>query len=64
MVTGFSVNTTDDNVFEDDETFKLAIDTRTLPSQVTVNGDRTTVVTIVDNEGGKNQCNITVIYCV
>ena len=55
---------TDDNVFEEDETFKLAIDTRTLPSQVTVNGDRTTVVTIEDNEEGKNQSNIAVIYCV
>ena len=47
------VNITDDHVNEINETFILAIDKRSVPSHIRVNGGNSTEITIVDDEESK-----------
>ena len=51
----FNVSITDDNVFEGNESFMLAINLSSLPSDVTVGNPGQTTVTIVDNDGKQIQ---------
>ena len=41
----------DDNIAENNESFNLVIDSRTLPAGVTLGDYNTTVVTIINNDG-------------
>ena len=49
----FTVLINDDDIFEDDETFNLSINSSTLPNKVIVGSPSQTTVTIVDNDGKK-----------
>ena len=46
-----SVPIKDDNIFEDNESFRLLIDLTSLPNDVTVGSPRSTVVVILDDDG-------------
>ena len=47
----FNVSINDDDIFEDDETLNLSINSSTLPNKVIVGSSGQTTVTIVDNDG-------------
>ena len=46
----FNVSIKDDDIFEDDETFNLSINSSSLPNKVIVGNHGQTVVTIEDND--------------
>ena len=46
-----SVPTNDDDIFEESETFRLMIDSTSLPNDVTLGSVRSAVMTILDNDG-------------
>ena len=47
----FSVNIIDDSVQEENETFSLAVDLQSSCLPVTINGDHSFTITIIDDEG-------------
>ena len=47
----FGISINDDNIFEHNENFALAINASSLPSGVYVGNHSETIVTIVDNDG-------------
>ena len=52
MITAsLSVPTNDDDIFEDSETFRLMIDSTSLPNDVTLGNIRAVVMTIIDDDG-------------
>ena len=46
-----SVPINDDDIFEDSETFRLRIDSTSLPNDVTLGNIRAVVMTILDDDG-------------
>ena len=46
-----SIPIKDDNVFEDTESFRLLIDSTSLPNDVTLGNPRSAAMTIVDDDG-------------
>ena len=47
----FTVQVTDDDIFEDNENFTLTIDSSLLPSDVMIGNPNQVTVTIIDDDG-------------
>ena len=51
----FNIPITDDNIFEENETFEVSIDSFSLPSGVTIGDNGQFTMTIMDNDGKQNK---------
>ena len=53
----FNISIIDDNIFEENESFTLTIESSSLPSRFLLQPDCVLIITIVDNDGGELYIN-------